>query len=271
MRVDSQDVTDADDPRVEMFTRLTDMDLRQRIEPERGIFMAEGHLVIERCAAYGLDILTVLTSRRWLSRLDSALRDVDVPVLVADEEMLRSITGYRVHRGALAAVRRPPPTRVADILAGDGDVVVLEDLVDPTNVGLAIRSAVVQGIGDVILSPGCADPLYRRAVKSSMGTVLRCRWARSDDWPATLVELAGARRVIALTPDADTTITDALAEVAASPIALAFGSEGPGLSPGVLRRSWRNCTIPMASGEDSLNVAAAVAVACFARSRSIRP
>lgn len=268
MRIDPARVERADDPRVVDYLSLTDMDLRQRIESSRGYFMAEGHLIIERCAALGLLFHSVLTSARWLDRLEVALAGTDVDVLVAEEPLLNDITGYRVHRGALAVVARPPMPDVRDVLAGEGDVLVLEDLVDPTNVGLAIRSAVVQGVHGVILSPGCADPLYRRAVKSSMGAVLRCRWARSDDWEATLRLLSETRRVIALTPEGESDLEDALGEAGSADVALLLGSEGPGLSRTTLDSAWRRSRIPMASDADSLNVAAATAVACYARARS---
>jgi tRNA G18 (ribose-2'-O)-methylase SpoU len=270
VRIDPVAVTTADDPRVEAYLRLTDMDLRQRVEPERGVFMAEGHLIIERCAEFGMGFQSVLTSPRWLDRLASSLVSTDVDVYVADEALLEDITGYRVHRGALAVIARPAATHVDEVLRSRADVLVLEDLVDPTNVGLAIRSAVVQGINDVILSPGCADPLYRRAVKSSMGAVLRCRWARSDAWPETLSALARLRRVVALEPDAVDTIDATLAETTTEPVALMVGSEGPGLSAEALASSWRRARIPMATAEDSLNVAAATAVACYARAQSRR-
>lgn len=270
MRLVGEPVDDAADPRVREFAQLTDMDLRQRTEPAQGIFIAEGHLVIERSVAAGLDIRSVLTEERWIPRLQAALGDVDAPVYVASEEVLRSITGYRVHRGALASVHRPRMATLDEILEGDGDVLVLEDLVDPTNVGLAIRSAVVQGIDRLIISPGCADPLYRKAVKSSMGAVLRCRWARSDDWSATLAAVARARLLLALTPRGETSLEAALAEGRDVAVALAVGSEGPGLGEEVLDVAWRRCAIPMATDEDSLNVAASVAVAAYARSRSMR-
>ncbi len=265
MRIDPCDVESNDDPRVVDYLRLTDMDLRQRIEPERGVFMAEGHLVIKRCAAQGLCLISVLTSRRWLPRLAEALAGVDVNVLVADDDLLRDVTGYRVHRGALAAVQRPATLGVDALLSEPGDLLVLEDLVDPTNVGLAIRSAVVQGIDAVVLSPGCADPLYRRAVKSSMGAVLRCRWARSDDWALTLERISAGRRLIALTPDGDADLSAVLGDATSGDVALLLGSEGPGLSAAALSTSWRQARIPMASSEDSLNVAAAAAVAAYIR------
>lgn len=268
MRIDPTPVTRADDPRVRDYLHLTDMDLRQRREPDQGIFMAEGHLVIERCAAHGLPFASVLTSARWLDRLAPTLEHVDVDVLTAEESLLRDITGFRVHRGALATVHRPPVIPVDDIIDGQGDVLVLEDLVDPTNVGLAIRSAVVQGIDAVLLSPRCADPLYRRAVKSSMGAVLRCRWARSSDWEETLAVVGRGRRLIALSPEGQTGLEGTLTETADSEVALMVGSEGPGLTATAMAAAWRCCAIPMAAPGDSLNVAAATAIACYARRRA---
>lgn len=268
MRIDPAAVETADDPRVEDYLRLTDMDLRQRVEPERGYFMAEGHLVIERCAALGMRFHSVLTSAKWLGRLEAALGGVEVDVLVAEDSVVHAITGYRVHRGALAVVERPRELAVGEVVAASGDLLVLEDLVDPTNVGLAIRSAVVQGVRGVILSPECADPLYRRAVKSSMGAVLRCHWARSDDWDATLRLLGVTHRVIALTPAGECGLEEALDDASGNDIALMLGSEGPGLSRAALESAWRRSRIPMASADDSLNVAAATAVACYARARS---
>lgn len=267
MNVDPVPVTRADDPRVVDFLQLTDMDLRRSLETDRGFFIAEGHLIIERCADLHLHFRSVLTSERWLGRIRGALESVDATVLVAEESVLQGITGYRVHRGALAVVSRPEALTVGDVLAAERDILVLEDLVDPTNVGLAVRSAIVQGVRGVVLSPGCADPLYRRAVKSSMGAVLKCRWARSDDWDASLAMLAKTRRLVALTPEGDIDLEAAMRESAAGDVALMLGSEGPGLSRSALSRADHRARIPMESADDSLNVAAATAVACYARSR----
>jgi tRNA G18 (ribose-2'-O)-methylase SpoU len=280
MRIDPVEVTSPADPRVTAYTGLTDMHLRMATEADTGLFMAEGHLVIERCANLGLEFVSVLTSPRWLNRLGEALGETDVIVYTADEAMLRDITGFGVHRGALAAVRRPPLLGVDDVLRRPGDLLVLEDLVDPTNVGLAIRSAVVQGIDSVVLSPGCADPLYRRAVKSSMGAVLRARWTRSVDWPGTLAAIARDRVLVALTPGGADRLEEAVGArpggTAKPPLtgsfagghALMLGSEGPGLTHQALQAAHFRCAIPMASPGDSLNVAAASAVVCFARAQS---
>lgn len=256
-------IEDGTDVRLDPYRSLTDMDLRRRVEPEGGYFMAEGHLVIARAAALGLRIESVLTAEKWLDRLAVDLAGWSGPVYVADDELLREITGYRVHRGALAVVRRPPTRRLDDVTATTGTLLILEDLVDHTNVGLAFRSAAALGIAGVILSPGCADPLYRRAVRTSMGAVLELPWARAEAWPADLRSLR--RRIVALTPDpAAPPLDQALSAGGATPIALLVGSEGPGLSAAAREAASSLARIPMDGGIDSLNVAAAIAVACYA-------
>ncbi len=263
-------VTSLDDLRLTPYTRLTEVDLRRQWEPENGIFIAEGHLVIERSVQSGLLVDSVLTAPRWLERLHAILGDWSGEVLVAQEELLQEITGFRVHRGALAAVQRPPLVTVAALLNQDGPLLVLEDLVDATNVGLAIRSAVGLGIDAVVLSPGCADPLYRRAVKSSMGAVLQARWARSESWSDDLLSIAAVRDLVVLTPAGDHLIDEVVADLNPQRVALLMGSEGPGASPTALRATARHARIPMHSGVDSLNVAAATAVACFALDQARR-
>lgn len=259
-----REIVSEDDPALLPFAQLTDMQLRRQWEPEQGIFIAEGMLVIERVAKQGLQIESVLTSSRWLDRLGRALGDWTGEVLVAEEPILERITGYRVHRGALAAARRPALQSVRDVLQASGPLLVLEELVDATNVGLAARSAVALGVDQVLLSPGCADPFYRRAVKASMGSVLNASWARSRNWPEDLRDLVDERVVIALTPYADRTLSQVLNDVDPARVALAVGSEGPGLSENFLRACSVHARIPMSSGVDSLNVGAATAVACYA-------
>lgn len=266
----TQPVNSLDDPRLAAFAHLTEVDLRRRWEQEHGLFIAEGHLVIERAVQSGLGLESVLTSPRWLDRLGDILGAWCGDVLVADEEMLKRISGFHVHRGALAAVRRPPLVPVASLLEGEGPILVLEELVDATNVGLAIRSAVGLGIEAVLLSPGCADPFYRRAVKSSMGAVLQARWARSESWTDDLRSLTAVRDLVVLTPAGELLIDEVLANLHPERVALLLGSEGPGASPAALRATARHARIPMHSGVDSLNVAAATAVACFALDQARR-
>ena len=258
------------DPALAPYTGLTEGDLRRRWEPENGLFIAEGHLVIERSVRSHLTVESVLTAPRWLERLESILGDWVGEVLVAEEDLLRDITGFRVHRGALAVVRRPPLRTVTEILDLPGPVLVLEELVDATNVGLAIRSAAGLGIGQFVLSPGCADPLYRRAVKSSMGAVLSVAWARSVDWDGDLAKVAESRHLIALTPTSDGVIDEVLRGYDPERVALLVGSEGPGVSDRALRIATAGARIPMHGGVDSLNVAAATAVGCFALDQARR-
>ena len=254
-----------DDPRLAPFRDLTDVDLRRRLEPEGGYFMAEGMLVIERAVRRGLEVEAVLTSRKWLDRLAEPLAKWRGPVFVADDDQLLQLTGYRVHRGALAQVRRPQPRAIEDLLHVDGHVLVLEDLVDHTNVGLAFRSAAALGMRGVVLSPGCADPLYRRSIKTSMGAVLDLPWATAQDWSGCLAALTQQRSLIALTlaPDA-IPLEVAIRDRSRPHVALMAGSEGPGLSRTAIAAAERSARIPMDGGIDSLNVAAAVAVACYA-------
>ncbi|MFM9134131.1 MAG: TrmH family RNA methyltransferase [bacterium] len=262
-------VADPEDPRLHPFRDLTDMDLRRRIEPERGFFIAEGRLVIERVARAGHAIDAVLTAPRWLPVLAEDLPYYAGPVLVASREVIDAIAGYRVHRGALAVVRRPRARDVPEVADAPGHLVLLEDLVDPTNVGLAFRSAAALGIAGIVLSPRCADPLYRRAVKTSMGAVLDLPWARSGDWATDLSRMRGfGVSVIALTPHPEAEdLEAALAARECARVALLVGTEGEGLSAGALGASERLARIPMSGGIDSLNVAAAVAVACYALTR----
>ena len=163
-------VRDPDDPRVRDFTNLTDVAARSAREPAEGLFIAEGTKVILRALAAGYQPRSVLTEPKWLPGLEQALDGTDAEILLATPDVLRSVTGYRVHRGALASFERRPLAPPAEIVAGAGFVVVLVDLVDHTNVGAVFRNAAALGADAVLVTPGCADPLYRRSVKVSMGS-----------------------------------------------------------------------------------------------------
>ncbi|HEX6888025.1 MAG TPA: RNA methyltransferase [Candidatus Nanopelagicales bacterium] len=255
-----------DDPRLADFTGLTDVAARSRREPAEGLFIAEGAKVIARALAAGYQPRRVLTEPKWLAGLAPLLADADVEVLLAPAELLRSVTGYRVHRGALASMRRVPLRTVASVLAGAHLVVVLVDLVDHTNVGAIFRNAAALGADAVLVTPACADPLYRRAVKVSMGAVLALPWTRTG--PDPLADLGGAAppgagfTTVALTlaPDA-TPIGEA---DLTGPRALLLGTEGDGLPRSLQQRCDLRVRIPMAEGVDSLNVAAASAIALHA-------
>jgi tRNA G18 (ribose-2'-O)-methylase SpoU len=254
------ELTDPDDPRARDLTGLTDVAARSAREPAEGLFVAEGAKVIGRALAAGYRPRVVLTEPRWLPGIAEELAGHDVDVLLAPEAVLRAVTGYRVHRGALAAMQRRPLPPVADVLAGARLVVVLVDLVDHTNVGAVFRNAAALGADAVLVTPGCADPLYRRSVKVSMGAALTLPWSRTGADP--LAGLPGFTTV-ALTPAPDAAPIDAL-RLADRPRALLLGTEGDGLDPALQRRCGVRARIPMSGGIDSLNVAAASAIALHA-------
>ena len=270
-------VTDPDDERLADYTRLTDVALRTRVEPARGLFIAESSQVIRRAVAAGHRPRSFLMAERWLADLTDVLETVgagdagDIPVYIGEPAVLESITGFHLHRGALAAMHRPALRPLAEVLgaardgAGARRVAICEDIVDHTNVGAVFRSAAALGMDAVLVTPRCADPLYRRSVRVSMGTVFQVPWTRIEPWPAGLAEL---RRLgftvmaLALTEDAVS-----LDDVAASPpdkLALILGTEGDGLSRGAVAAADLVVRIPMSGGVDSLNVAAASAVAFWA-------
>lgn len=260
------EVRDVDDPRLAAFTHLTDMQLRLRMEPAAGIFLAEGEKVILRALSAGFTPVSALMERKWLPGLAARLDEHDCDVYLADEALLKSVTGYRLHRGALAAFLRRDLPAVDEVLADARVVVVLEDLVDHTNVGLIFRSAAGLGVDAVLVSPQCADPLYRRSVKVSMGAVLTTPWTRAEPWPWLLEDLAdrGFER-LALTPAEDAIdLRRWQPRTASGRVALLLGSEGPGLSSQVFDCVDTKVRIPMSDRVDSLNVAATAAIACYA-------
>ena len=274
-RADVQPVTDRDDPRLTDYVGLTDVALRLRVEAANGLYIAESSTVVARALRAGHRPRSVLIAPRWLPELEAVLADLPgddaVPVYVADEPVLEAITGFHVHRGALAAMHRPALRPVADVLAGARDgagarrVAVLEDVVDHTNVGAAFRSAAALGVDAVLVTPRCADPLYRRSVRVSMGTVFQVPWTRIDPWPEGVATLRDAGFVTASLALSDDAIT--LDELVADPperLALVLGAEGHGLKPVTVAAGDLTVRIPMAGGVDSLNVAAAAAVAFWA-------
>jgi len=245
-----------------IFTELRDVQLRTAMESELGIYIAEGEKVIRRAAAAGHQPHSFLLAPRWVDSLTDLLDQFDVPCHVLDEREIERITGFHVHRGALAAFERPKPTPMPELLADAHRIVVVEDLVDHMNVGSVFRNAAALGFDGVVLSPRCADPFYRRSIKVAMGAVFSLPHARLEDWYAapSLVREAGfTAYAMTLAPDA--VPLDAVAPAARS--ALIVGSEGPGLTEHWQRQAHVRVTIPMAAGIDSLNVAASVAIACW--------
>ena len=273
------EITEADE-RVADYTRLTDSALRKKLETERGLYLAESTNVIMRAVEAGHEPRSFLTDRRWLDQLTPWIEQStgeadggDVPVYIADEDMLETITGFHLHRSAMAAMNRPPLADPAELLAGASLIAIIEDVVDHTNVGAIFRSCAALGVDCVLVSPACADPLYRRSVRVSMGTVFQVPWTRLQPWPSAL---GGLRTdgwdvvAMALTDDS-VNLPDYCARLGRDDrVALLFGTEGSGLSPGAIRAASTVVKIPMAGGVDSLNVAAASAVAIYAVGRAIR-
>ena len=254
-------VADLADPRLDDYRQLTDVALRRRWEPENGLFIAEGELVARRAVATGYSVRSMLLLPRYAADLQPLAGAA--PVFSAMPEVLTGIAGFDVHRGVLAAMERRPVPDADRVISTSRRMLILEDLNNPTNVGAVFRCAAALGIDAVLLSPRCADPLYRRSVRVSMGAVFALPYARLTDWPADLetVRETGAH-LLALTPDPSAGLLAAAGEDA-DPIAVLLGAEGPGLSAAARRHADRAVRIPMAAGVDSLNVAAAAAIACF--------
>ncbi|MBB1254306.1 RNA methyltransferase [Streptomyces sp. OF3] len=258
-------VEDPGDPRLSDYTDLTDVELRRRREPAEGLFIAEGEKVIRRALAAGYEIRSMLLAPKWLDVMRDVVAEVPAPVYTVTPRVAEQVTGYHVHRGALASMHRRPVVGPGALLDEARRVAVLEDLVDHANVGAAFRNAAALGVDAVLLTPRCADPLYRRAVKVSMGAVLQLPWTRFDSWPDGLDALGEHGFLTAALCLADDSITlDELAARRPERLALLFGTEGEGLTAGALARADVRVRIPMAAGVDSLNVAAASAVAFYA-------
>ncbi len=298
-------VEDAADLRLADYVRLRDVDLRKSLEGAHGLFLAEGEKVIRRAIAAGYAVRSVLTTAKWLDQLADVIDGVTV--YVVSDDVMEKITGFQVHRGAIASMQRlqlPPVSTIldgtaqvaerpadstqADALAqvtalaqttggidmdGRGGrpspprrILVLEDLVDHGNVGAIFRCAAALGVDAVILSPRCADPLYRRSVKVSMGAVFAVPYGRMADWHGGLAEIRAAGfQLLALTPDQSAMPMDKVP--LADRVALMLGSEGDGLSSHWLHEADQAVCIPMSPtamdlGVDSLNVVAAAAIAC---------
>ena len=256
----------SEDPRLGDYVGLRESTLRHLLETERGVFIAEGSKVIRRALAAGFAPRSFLLAERWLDELSDVLEPVDAPVFVVTEELAERITGFHVHRGALASLHRTAPLKVADVLAGRR-VMVLQDLVDHTNVGAIIRNAAALGWDGLLVSARCADPLYRRSIKVSMGTVFSLPWARLQDGVdiGALLHGAGFRvAALALSPDA-VALGDFAASLAPTDrLAVLLGTEGHGLTADWVAAAEAVVEIPMRAGVDSLNVAAASAIAGYA-------
>lgn len=255
-------LSDPADPRVADYTSLTDVSLRRKLEPERGLYLAESSKVLRRALDAGHRPRSFFMAEKWVDGLRDVLESHDVPVYVGTDEVLEQITGFHLHRGAMAAMHRPAPLPLENVLASARRVAILEDIVDHTNVGAIFRSAAALDVDAVLVTPRCADPLYRRAVRVSMGTVFQVPWVRLEHWTADLQRVKDAgflTAALALSEDAVT--VDTLAAEHPEKLALILGTEGQGLGAATLHHADRHVVIPMSHGVDSLNVAAASAVA----------
>ncbi len=256
------EINDLDSPALAPYFKLTEAQLRNKRNPAEGIFIAESHKVIGHALDAGCVPLSFLMERRQIEGVSGTLLDrcPDTPVYTADRETLAKLTGYELTRGCLCAMRRPEPKSLEDVVRNARRVAVLDGIADAANVGAILRSAAALHMDAILLSPTCCDPLHRRAVRVSMGTVFQIPWARLDkNWPEQLRSLGIRTAALALT-DRSVSVDDPRL-AAEERLALVLGSEGDGLSPAVIEACDYTVKIPMSHGVDSLNVAAAAAVA----------
>ena len=270
------EIADTSLPQLDVFARLTEGQLRSRLEPEKGIFIAESPKVIERALDAGYEPVSLLMERKHISGQgrDIIARCGDIPVYTADREVLAGLTGYQLTRGVLCAMRRPPLPSVEAVCANARRVAVLEGIVDSTNIGAIFRSAAALNMDAVLVTPTCGDPLYRRAVRVSMGTVFQIPWTRIgsgvSEWPQPgiqrLRELGFKTAAMALSDTAISIEEPCL--IAEKKLALVLGTEGDGLKKSTVAQCDYTVKIPMSNGVDSLNVAAASAVAFYELGRT---
>lgn len=263
------EITDLSRPELDAFCRLTEAQLRNRLELEKGVFIAESPTVIGLALDAGYEPLALLTERKFIEGKAAGIiaRCGEIPLYTGEREALARLTGYELTRGVLCAMRRPSPKDFREVCAGTRRVAVLENVVDSTNVGAIIRSAAALGIDAVLLTPSCCDPLNRRAVRVSMGTVFQIPWTyigeQPADWPSPgldwLNELGFKTAAMALWEDSVSIDDEGLA--AEPKLAIVLGTEGTGLTTRTIADCDYTVRIPMQHGVDSLNVAAASAVA----------
>ena len=258
--MDLRRITDFDAPELDVYARLTENQLLNRADPQNALFVAESPLVIGRALDAGCEPVSFLMETKHVTGKGAALlaRCPGVPVYAAEEDVLTNLTGFHLTRGMLCAMRRPPLADPAAVLRGATRVAVLENVMNPTNLGAIFRSAAALGMDAVLLTEGCCDPLYRRAIRVSMGTVFQVPWAWIDD-VSVLGGLGFKTAAMALTGDPLSLRDPRLARE--DRLAIVLGTEGDGLAPATIARCDYTVRIPMAHGVDSLNVAAASAVA----------
>ena len=259
------EITDFSAPELDVYARLTEAQLLNRFEPAKGMFIAESPKVIHRALDGGCEPVSLLMERKDIegSAREILARCPDIPVFTADEDLLCQLTGYHLTRGVLCAMRRPKNPTMEEICQKANRIVILENVQNPTNVGAIFRSAAALGMDGVLLTPGCSNPLYRRSARVSMGTVFQIPWAYTPQWPeagmAQLRELGFRTAAMALSDDSLSIDDPRL--MAENRLAILLGSEGDGLTKETIASCDYTVKIPMYHGVDSLNVAAASAVA----------
>lgn len=263
------EITDFHAPELDPYARLTQNQLRNRLEPEKGIFIAESPKVIDRALDAGYKPVSLLMERKQITGPAAGIlsRCGEAPVYTADREMLAELTGFELTRGVLCAFRRPAPRPVEELCKNARRVAVLEGIVDSTNVGAIFRSAAALNMDAVLINPSCCDPLCRRAVRVSMGTVFQVPWGQLGetpaDWPEKGMDILhslGFKTAAMALSDRSVSIDDE--QLAKEPkLAIVLGTEGDGLAAGTIASCDYTVKIPMSHGVDSLNVAAASAVA----------
>ena len=257
-------IADLSDPRLADYSHLTDVALKKAQGTEHGLYLAESALVLQRALRAGHRPRSVLALGATVDEAVALVGD-DVPVFSGPGELLAELTGYILHRGLIASMHRPALPTVESLLTGARRIVVLENVVDPTNVGAIFRSVAAIGADAVLVTPRCSDPFYRRAIRVSMGTVLQVPWTRIGDWTSTRSLLAASGfHIAALALSDDAVSLKDFAASAPERVALVLGTEGEGLTPEAMAAADTIVQIPMAHGIDSLNVAATAAVAMFA-------
>ena len=265
------DITDPADPRLVDFRDLNSIDRRPDLPTGRGLVIAEGVLVVRRMLVSRFTPRGFLGTDRRLAELAGDLNGASAPFYRADAEVMAKVVGFHLNRGVLGVARRPAHLTVAQVLTGARTVAVLEGVNDHENLGSMFRNAAGLGVDAVIFGAGCADPLYRRAVRVSMGHALLVPFARFDCWPNDLNLLRNnGFQLLAMTPDAHAqTLADAMTRYADAKVAVLVGAEGPGLTETAMRASDARVRIPMSRGTDSLNVATAAACAFYERIRCV--
>lgn len=263
------EVTDFEAPELDIYARLNENQLLNRHEPEKGIFIAESPKVIERALDAGCQPISLLLERK---HIEGQARDViarcgDIPIFTSEFEILTQLTGFKLTRGVLCAMRRPALPSVENICSPARRIAILENIMNPTNVGAIFRSAAALNIDAVLLTPGCSNPLYRRAIRVSMGTVFQIPWtflgSEDSEWPDTgmkLLQKLGFKTAAMALRDDSVPIDDARLR-GEDKLAILLGAEGDGLAPSTIAGCDYTVRIPMSHGVDSLNVAAASAVA----------